>query len=143
MKVGTRHLFSYLWFTFLPCYHCRGPAFIAGNQAIIAGIMFSFQGYTCSFSVLPCTGLQCERVLSCLIIDPRWEWTFNFQVKNTTFSLCVHKSKSKLIFVEHCPIYFLYCRIILRQLFYFFLTFKLHNCLTLHWSPYNLAILFS
>ena len=49
---------DFLVFTCLPCYHCRDPVFITENPGIIAGILFSLQGYPCLFPVLPCTGLQ-------------------------------------------------------------------------------------
>ena len=84
-----------------------------------------------------------ERVLSCLIIDPRWVWTFNFQVKDTTISLYNgHKSKvtkftKKLYYRQDNfePTFLLFPDLQTPNLLFLYLT--------LNWSPYHLAILFS
>ena len=40
--------------------HREKPVFITGNPVLIAGILFSSQGFPCEDPVLPCMGLQCK-----------------------------------------------------------------------------------
>ena len=40
------------------------PVFTTGNPVLIAGILFSLQGFPCEASVLPCKGLQCIAMIA-------------------------------------------------------------------------------